>query len=57
MAWGKKPATPSTIDEKKWRNLQDRAIKADPRLADMFSKESARRAHQGAQQKSKREQS
>lgn len=57
MAWGKQPATPSTVSNKDWRSLQDRARKADPRLADTFSKESARRGHQGAEQYRKRGQS
>lgn len=49
--------TPSTISDREWRRLQDRALKANPRLADTFSAESVARAKAGAEQARKRERS
>lgn len=57
MGWGKQPITPSTVSDKDWRDMQARARKADPRLADSFSAESVRRAKAGAEQYRKRGQS
>lgn len=46
-----------SISDKDWRRLQERAAKANPKLRDTFSRESAARAKAGAEQYRKREQS
>jgi hypothetical protein len=38
--WSNEPEPVSTIDDQSWRDLQTRACKANPRLADTFSAES-----------------
>lgn len=57
MGWGKQPSTPGNISDKEWRDLQDRALKANPKLRDSSSRESATRAKAGAEQYRKRGQS
>lgn len=57
MGWGKPPTPPSTISDKDWQALQDRALKANPKLCDSSSRESVARAKAGAEQYRKRGQS
>lgn len=64
MGWftGKQDSPPmrddqGTISDKDWRNIQARAAKANPKLADMFSDESTARRHAGAEQYRNRGQS
>lgn len=46
-----------TVSDKEWRRIQDQALKANPKLRDTFSDESAARAKAGAAQYRKRGQS
>lgn len=39
-----------TIDDKQWLELQERALKANPALADTFSDEASRRRLEAAEQ-------
>ena len=40
--WSNEPEPVSTIDDKSWRRMQERAAKANPRRSDSFSDESVR---------------
>lgn len=40
--WSDEPEPVSTIDDSSWRQLQQRAVRANPGRADVFSEESRR---------------
>jgi hypothetical protein len=46
--WSNEPEPVSTIDDRTWRELQQRAVKANPRHADVFSDESRLARERGA---------
>jgi hypothetical protein len=48
------PQPAPTIDDQVWRDLQGRAMKAHPELADTFSPESVERRHAASQQYERR---
>jgi hypothetical protein len=47
-AWSNEPEPVATIDDRSWRDMQQRAAKANPGRADVFSDESRRAREQSA---------
>ena len=55
-AWlgGDEPAPDGTIDDAEWRDLQQAALRANPRLAETLGDEATRRRQAAAEQWRKR---
>jgi hypothetical protein len=47
--WSNEPISPSTIDDVTWRDLQDRAARANPGRVDVCSEESRRARQAGSE--------
>lgn len=46
--FGREKPAPNTIPDKQWRSIQDRAAKANPKHASIFSDEAAKARRRGA---------